>query len=67
MYKKQAFHKTLKKNEFYHIDKEYVNGGRVKFLGYNSKIKLTCRVEDPDTGAIWETMTNRLSKLESNG
>lgn len=58
------FGKDLKVNEYYHIDKQYANGCKVKLI---KKGKIYGTVEDPDTGAFWETMLCRLSPLDSAG
>lgn len=43
----------------YVIDAEYNNGGLVELVKIYGKH--FCRVKDPDTGAEWDTMLNRLS------
>lgn len=50
----------LIRNKMYIIDSDFSNGGIVKLLSF---AKIYCRVEDPDSGMIWETMINRLSEL----
>lgn len=43
----------------YIIDKEFRNGGEIELVTIYGKH--FCRVKDPDTGAEWDTMLNRLS------
>lgn len=51
----------LKEGEFYHIDKDHANGGKVKLLYLNGKH--FCGVADADDlDHVWQTMQNRLSE-----
>ena len=43
----------------YIIDKEFRDGGEIELVAIYGKH--FCRVKDPDTGAEWDTMLNRLS------
>jgi hypothetical protein len=51
----------LKAGSHYIIDKDFRNGGEVELVSIYGKH--FCRVKDPDTGAEWETMMNRLSEM----
>lgn len=53
---------TVGKN--YILDKEFRNSGEVKVVAIYGK--LFCRVEDLECLNEWDTMINRLSKIEEN-
>lgn len=52
----------LKKGRQYVIDKDFANSGIVILVEYGKNF---CRVEDPDTGHMWNTMTSRLSEINT--
>ena len=49
----------------YIIDKGFRNSGEVELVSISPK-KMFCVVRDPNTGGEWETMTNRLSEIETH-
>jgi len=59
-------YQEFKYGEKVQIDKDYANSSIVMVISQTDPNRMFTKVKDETTGYTWETMTNRLTKLENS-